>query len=131
MKINKSLVLTIALAVMMPVMAHAKDNDQNQANVEVPEQVQVGSAVLRPGTYKVQWSGTGSEVQVNFIQRNKTVATAQGKLVDLQAPAPHTDIVTEVGANQKRQLVQIDFNKRTQALQLVPSQGMQGEAGQQ
>jgi hypothetical protein len=129
MKVTKSLALSFALAMLLPVMVYAKDKG-NQANVNVPDTVQVGSSVLQPGTYKVEWSGTGANVQVNFLRHNKTVATAKGKLVESKEASPYTDVVTEAGPNNRKQLVEIDFSKSKQALKLASNQPNSNQAGQ-
>jgi uncharacterized protein with FMN-binding domain len=117
MKVTKSLALIFGVAMLLSVMAFAKDK-ANEANVEVPEAVQVGSTTLQPGTYKVQWNGTGDNVQVNFLMHHKTVATTQATLAENQTESPYTDVVTEKGANNQKQLVEIDFSKSKQVLKL-------------
>jgi hypothetical protein len=128
MKVAKSLVVILSLALLLPIMAYAKDKDQTK--VQVPERVQVGSTQLQPGTYKVEWTGTGDNVQVNFLRHNKTVATSQAKLIDHKHPSPYTDVVTEPGPHHQKQLIEIDMSNRTQALMLGPAQGTSSQGGQ-
>jgi hypothetical protein len=129
MKVTRSFALSFALAMMLPVMVFAKDKP-NQAKVDVPEAVQVGSTVLQPGTYKVEWSGTGDNVQVNFLQHNKTAATAQAMSIENKSVSPYTDVVTENGPNNQKQLVEIDFSNSKQALKLTSGSGTSTPAGQ-
>jgi hypothetical protein len=126
MKFSKSLALIFATAMLLSVMAFAKDKG-NEAKVDVPEAVQVGSTTLQPGTYKVQWNGTGDNVQVNFLMHNKTVATAQASLAENQTASPYTDVVTEKGANNQKQLVEIDFSNSKQVLKLNSNQANQAQ----
>lgn len=129
MKVSKSLALSLALALFLPVMVFAKDSG-NHANVDVPSAVQVGSSTLKPGTYKVEWTGTGDNVQVNFLQHNKTVASAHARLVENKSASPYTDVVTESGANSQKQLVEIDFSNSKQALKLSRTNMSSNASGQ-
>ena len=76
MKLIKYTALLSTLALLSSVCALARDN--NQHSVQIPDSVQVGSAQLQPGNYKVEWQGTGPEVQVKFLRDGKTVATVPG-----------------------------------------------------
>ena len=129
MKVPKFLALSLALAMFLPVMVFAKDNG-NHANVDVPSAVQVGSSTLQPGTYKVEWTGTGDNVQVNFLQHNKTVASAHARLVENKTASAYTDVVTDPGPNNQKQLVEIDFSNSKQALKLAPGDSSSSSAGQ-
>jgi len=73
MKPIKYAALLSVLAILSSVSALARD--KNQHSVEIPDSVQVGGTQLQPGSYQVEWQGTGSEVQVNFVRDGKTVAT--------------------------------------------------------
>jgi hypothetical protein len=71
MKPFRSLSLVLLLMIL-PLMSFAA----NHKTINVPEPVKVGTTVLQPGDYVVQWEGSGSSVQVTFKQNNKTVVTA-------------------------------------------------------
>ena len=130
MKVSRFLALSFALAMLLPVMVYAK-NKGNQATVNVPDRVQVGSTVLQPGTYKVEWTGSGDNVQVTFLQHNKTAATASAKLVENKDASPYTSVVTESGPNQQKQLVEIDISNSKQVLKLQAGQATSNQAAGQ
>jgi hypothetical protein len=92
------------LALLSPVGALARD--KNQHSVQIPESLQVGSAQLQPGNYKVEWQGTGPEVQVNFMRDGKTVATVPGTLNANDNRVVQDAIVTDTTSNT---LKEIDF----------------------
>jgi len=77
MKQIKYTALLSMLALLFSVCAFARD--KNQHSVEISESVQVGGTQLTPGTYKVEWQGSGPEIQVNFVRDGKTVATSPGR----------------------------------------------------
>src|ERR1035437_3197246 len=64
--------------------------------VIIPENVQVGSTQLAAGTYKLAFTGTGSDVQVTLTQAGKTVITFAAKAVE-QKNNPGVDLITNAG----------------------------------
>src|ERR1017187_1205271 len=100
MKQIKYAALVSMLALLSTVSAFARD--KNQHSVEISDSVQVGNGQLKPGNYKVEWQGTGPEIQVNFILDGKTVATVPGTLKTNDAQVVQDEIVTEeTSANTK------------------------------
>jgi hypothetical protein len=91
--------------------------NKNQGNFTLAGTVRIGSTELGAGDYKAQWQAeSGGAVKVEFLQNGKTVATAEGKLKDLQQPAPYTAVVTKPASDNAQQIDEIDFNKQKQAL---------------
>jgi hypothetical protein len=100
--------LLSTLALLSPVGAMARD--KNQHSVVIPDSIQVGSAQLEPGNYKVEWQGTGPEVQVNFVRNGKTVATVPGTLNANDNHVVQDAIVTDT-ASSTNKLREIDFGR--------------------
>ena len=78
----KRLLYTAAILALVSVPAFAAKNSQS---VTLPEAVTVGSTVLPAGDYKVTWTGTGSDVQVTLIEKDKfspKPVTVAAKAVD-------------------------------------------------
>ena len=77
MRLRALLVLALALATVPVLLASDTKSDTNmKKNITLGEAAQVGTATLQPGDYKVEWQGTGQNVNVKFIQGSKVVATA-------------------------------------------------------
>jgi hypothetical protein len=112
-------VLLVALALLVPLGAVAQS--KSERNVVLTDTVQVGSTQLKPGTYKVEWQGTGSSLRVSFLEHGKTVVTTEGKMVELKEPSPYDDVVT-TGTGNTRRLEEIDFSGKRDALVLVPTE---------
>jgi hypothetical protein len=113
MKQIKCTALLSMLALLFPLGALARD--KNQHSVELPDSVQVGGAQLKPGNYKVEWQGTGPEVQVNFVRDGKTVATVPGTLKTNDAHVVD-DIVTDTTSANAKTLKEIDFSRDKESL---------------
>ncbi len=100
--------LLSTLALLSPVGALARD--KNQHSVQIPESMQVGSAQLKPGNYKVEWQGAGPQVQVNFVRNGKTVVTVPGTLNPNDNHVVQDAIVTDT-ATSTNTLKEIDFGR--------------------
>ena len=110
----KYLALISIAALLYPLSALARD--KNQHSVDIPDSVQVGGRQLKPGSYKVEWQGTGPAVQVNFLQDGKTVATAPGTLKMNDDQVIQDDIETQATTSKTRSLKEIDFGHQKEAL---------------
>jgi hypothetical protein len=111
MKQMKYAAFLSTLALLFPLGAMARD--KNQHSVEIPDTVQVGSARLAPGNYKVEWQGTGSDVQVNFVRDGKTVATVPATLKTNDGQVVQDAIVTDTTSST---LKEIDFGHDKEAV---------------
>jgi len=120
MQCGKFLTLFAAIVMLVPLSAWARE--KNEGTLQLFDVVEIGSTQLQPGTYKVEWNGNGPEVQVNVLQGKKTVATTSAKLQTSDRPAPQ-DAVTVASNGQEKQVTEIDFGNRKEAL-LLNSSGM-------
>jgi hypothetical protein len=104
------------LALLSAVSAFAGDKIQH--SVDISETVQVGNTQLNPGSYRIEWEGTGPEVQVNFMRNGKTVATASGTFKTNDTNVTQDEVVTDTtsaNANTKT-LKEIDFSHNKESL---------------
>src|SRR5271165_2941894 len=114
MKQVKYVTLLSMLALLFSVSAFARD--RNQHSVKIPDSVQVGGTQLEPGDYKVEWQGTGPEIQVNFVRGGKTVATVPGTLKTNDAKVTQDDIMTDTANASIQTLTEIDFSRNKESL---------------
>jgi len=114
MKQMKYTALLSMIALLSTLSALARD--KNQHSVEISDSVQVGGAQLKPGNYKLEWQGTGPEVQVNFVRDGKTIATAHGTLKMNDPQVTQDDIVTETSSANTTTLTEIDFSHNKESL---------------
>jgi uncharacterized protein YhdP len=115
MGVSKYALFVSMLAMLLPISAAARSDNQRKVNLSTA--VQVGSTQLQPGTYQLEWQGNGPAVNVEFIQNGQTVATTQARWVDKSQPAPYDSVVTEKAGNNQNRLMEIDFHKQKQVLQ--------------
>jgi hypothetical protein len=116
MKTLQYLTFLSILAMLSPLGVFARDN--NQHSVDIPSTVQVGGTQLEPGSYKVEWQGTGPDTQVTFLRHGKTVATAAATLKINDSQVTQDDIVTD---STNKTLREIDFGHDKESLVFQPS----------
>jgi hypothetical protein len=114
MKQVKYAALLSMLTLLSSVCALARD--KNQHSVAIPDSVQVAGTQLKPGDYKVEWQGTGPEIQVNFVREGKTVATVPGTLKTNDPRVTQDDIVTGTNSTNTKTLTEIDFGRNKESL---------------
>jgi hypothetical protein len=114
----KALVRMTPLATFIVVLATVTfAASKNQGNFTLQDTARVGSTELRPGQYKVEWTaGTDGAAKVEILQRGKTVATAEGRLKDLEAPSPYDAVIIKPVSDNQKSIAEIDFSKQKQAL---------------
>jgi len=117
MQYPKYLIGVAILALFMPVAVFA--GSKNSATIQLPDTATVGSTQLQAGTYKVEWTGSGSNVNVNFIQHKTTVATTTAQLKTNDNAATEDAVVLKPSANNSgKEVTEIDLAKHKQALLL-------------
>jgi len=76
-------ILTLLVFVFPLTLLAAGKNSQS---VNIAEEVRVANTQLKPGDYKLEWSGSGPDVQVTFLRNNKAVATVPATLENQTSP---------------------------------------------
>lgn len=114
----KKLYLTVVLALtcLLGLGGSARAARNNAHSAEIFDVVQIGSAQLKPGAYKVEWQGTGPAVQVSFQQNGKTVVTVPATLKTNDDQVTLSAVVTEATSGGTSRLKEIDFGRQKEAL---------------
>ena len=124
MRLSNYFLFLAALAMLLPVSAAARSNNERKVNLATA--VEVGHTQLQPGTYKLEWQGNGPAVNVEFIKNGKTVATTQGQWVDKSQPPTYDSVTTKKASDNRDRLVEIDFHNQKQVLQFNNANGRSG-----
>ena len=107
------------LAIMLALVSIPSFAAKNSENLTLSDKVTVGSTQLPPASYKVTWTGTGSDVQVT-ISNSKTSVTVPAKLAETKNGNSSILTDSKSGAN----VVQaIYLNKVTLTLANTPASG--------
>lgn len=83
--------MVLGLAVLLATGAFAS----NKTTLHVQEAVQVNGQTLPAGEYELRWNGTGSNLEVSFLQGKKEVAKTTGKMIQLDQPSQYDSAVVD------------------------------------
>jgi hypothetical protein len=118
--VSKSLVLGLALLLACSAFAGTK------ANWQLNNPVTLNGTTLKPGDYKVQWEGSGPNVEVSITQGKNVVAKVPAHVVELPTAAPNDAAVTKKNDSGPNTLAGLRFEGKKIALELgEASDGMQ------
>jgi hypothetical protein len=122
-QVVKSLVLGLALMLASRAFALSK------GSLQLSNAVTLNGTTLKAGEYKVQWEGSGPEVQVSILQGKNVVATATAHVVDLQSPSTSDAAVTRRNDSGPNSLSGLRFQGKKFSLELTDAgHGMQADA---
>jgi hypothetical protein len=114
MKLNHfATTVVLGLAVLLASSAFAS----NKGTVELRESLEVNGQQLTPGEYQVRWDGTGTNVEVSFMQGKKEVAKTWAKVVTLDKAYGYDSAVVD-HTNGKAAVSEIRFAGKKFALAL-------------
>jgi hypothetical protein len=118
--VSKSLVMGLALLLASSAFAGTK------ASLTLQNPTVVNGAKLKPGDYKLQWDGSGPNVEVSIMQGKTVLAKVPAKVVDLSSPAQNNAAVVKHNDDGTSTLAGARFEGKKFALELGDSSdGMQ------
>jgi hypothetical protein len=118
--VSKSLVLGLALLLASSAFAATK------ANLQLNNPVTVNGTKLKPGDYKLEWEGTGPNVELSIKQGKNVVAKVPAHVVELQTPASQDAAVTIKNDSGPNTLAGLRFQGKKTSLELgEAADGMQ------
>jgi hypothetical protein len=120
--VSKSLVMGLALLLASSAFAASK------GHLTLQSPTSVNGTHLKAGDYKLQWEGTGPEVQVSIMQGKKVLATVPATIVELKSPAQNDSAVVSNNTDGTSSLAGVRFAGKTTALDLSQSSNG-GDAG--
>jgi hypothetical protein len=113
--------LLLSFMLMMPLALRA--DSRNWAKVTFEHTVIVNGTQIPPGSYRVQWEGTGLSVKVSIIRGKETIATASATVIQEKSLFDDTairftsgNIVKDIEwRNQTVRFDQVDASSSTSA----------------
>ena len=124
--ISKSLVLGLALVLASSAFASTK------GNLQLTSAVTVNGTQLKAGEYKVQWEGSGPDVEVSILQGKNVVAKLPAHVVELQTPSNNDAAVTRQNGSGPNSLTGLRFQGKKISLEVSEaSAGMQAGGSSQ
>lgn len=120
--VSTSLVVGLALVLASSAFAATK------GNLELQSPTMVNGTQLKAGDYKVEWDGTGPDVEISILQGKKVVAKVPAKIVELKTKAEANSTIVNNGTDGTATLAGVHFAGKTTALEL-PQGGDGMQAG--
>jgi len=94
----------------------------SKATLTLNHETTVNGTKLKAGDYKLQWDGSGPDVEVSIVQGKNVVAKVPAKVVDLNSNAANDAAVIKNNSDGSSTLAGVRFAGKKYALEL-------GEAG--
>src|SRR5438132_13864327 len=110
--VSKSLVLGLALLLASSAFAGTK------GSLQLNNPTTVNGTNLKAGDYKLEWDGSGPNVEVSIMQGRTVLAKVPAKVVDLSAPASNNAAVVIRKDDGSRSLAGARFQGKKFALEL-------------
>jgi hypothetical protein len=82
MKSTRKIFGTLTASLLLAACAFAGPDSKGQ--LRVAETVTIGSTQLRSGTYQLEWTGSGPNVELSISNGRETVAKVPAQLVSLE-----------------------------------------------
>jgi hypothetical protein len=118
--VSKSVVLVLALVFAATAFAATK------GNLELTNPVVVNGTTLKAGDYKVQWEGSGPNVELSILRGKNVVAKVPAHTVELQSAPENDAAVTRQSSSGPNELAGIRFHGQKTAFEIgESSDGMQ------
>lgn len=118
--VSKSLIVGLVLLLTSSAFAASK------AYLTLNSSASINGTKLKPGDYRLEWDGSGPNVEVSILQGKKVVAKVPAKVVDLDKAASNDAAVLKTGSAGDATLAEVRFHGKKFALQLgEASDGMQ------
>ena len=116
MKLSKmaTMVFGAALLLASGVMA----GETNKTNINLADKVTVEGKTLEPGTYKVEWTGSGPNVQVTISKGKQQVASFPAQLTEQATTNSVTAYSTNAATDGTKSLTAIYVGGKKSILQI-------------
>jgi len=118
--VTKSAVMCLALLLASSAFAASK------ANLTLNHPTTVNGTQLKAGDYKLEWEGSGPDVQLSIVQGKNVVAKVPAKVVELNNKAANDAAVLKDNGNGTTSLTEARFAGKSFSLKIG-----EGEDGMQ
>ena len=118
--VSKTLVVGLALTLACSAFAASK------ANLTLNNPTSINGTQLKAGDYKLEWDGSGPNVELSIMQGKKVVTKVPAKIVDLGKASSNDSALLHQNDDGSTTLAGVRFQGKKYALELgESSDGMQ------
>ncbi len=116
-KLRSVKIAQIALTMVLTATAFAA----SKGTMHLNQSEEVAGQKLVPGDYTVLWNGTGSDVELKFMQGKRVAATTLAHAVPLQAASPNDAVVLRTSKGGDQSLAAIFFEGKRVKMEIPSS----------
>ena len=109
--VSKSVMLGLALLLASSAFAATK------GSLQISHPVTLNGTQLKAGDYKVEWDGSGPNVEVSILQGRNVVAKTPAHVVDLSTASANSAAVTRTNSDGSSTLAGARFGGKKVALE--------------
>jgi hypothetical protein len=109
--VSKSVMLGLAVLLASSAFAATK------GSLQISHPVTVSGTQLKPGDYKLEWDGSGPNVEVSILQGRNVIAKTPAHLVDLSSASASDAAVTRTNSDGSSTLAGARFGGKKVALE--------------
>src|ERR1700704_3649341 len=118
--VSKSVMLGLAVLLASSAFAATK------RSLQISHPVTINGTQLKPGDYKLEWDGSGPNVEVSILQGKNVIAKTPAHVVDLSAAPDNNAALTHTNSDGTASLMGARFGGKKIALEFgEASDGMQ------
>ncbi len=123
--VSKTLIMGMALLLASSAFAATK------ASLSLQQATNVNGTTLSAGDYKLEWDGTGPDVEVSILHGKKVVAKVPAKLEDVSTPYQNDAAVVKHNSDGSASLAEARFQGKKYVLHIGDANdGMQAGSSQ-
>jgi hypothetical protein len=121
MKASRLFAIAMVFAGSLLLSAATFAGKINKKALHLYEEAKVQGTLLPPGDYKVEWSGSGPNVQLNILQGRDTIATVPARIVAENTSNPQDGYVLKPAKNGDKSIEEIFFSGTKYDLKIQPA----------
>ncbi len=115
--VSKGLMMGLALLLASSAFAATK------ASLTLQSPTTINGTKLKPGEYKLEWDGSGPDVEVSIMKGKAVLAKVPAKVVDLNKPSDNNAAVVKHNDDGTSTLAGARFEGKKFALEIGDSSG--------
>lgn len=124
MKASRLSSLLFAASLLLPLAAFA--GNTTKKTLHIFETVTLEGKTLSPGDYRLEWSGTGPDVQLEVVHGRDTVATVPAKIVTASEKNQQDGYTLKPTQSGGQELSSVFFSGKDYSLQIHPDNASSG-----
>jgi len=109
MKVSRLSTIALGGSLLLAAGAMAGNGNTNKKSIHLYENATIEGTPLAPGDYKVEWSGSGPDVQLTILKGKQTVATVPAHVESATIPNSQDGYALKPGKDGSQAIAEVFF----------------------